>query len=153
MSKERTFVGFGFGAIQAGLFLYEAFRSGRFDKLVVAEIIPDVVRALNDNGGRYMVNIATASGIEQHEVSGVILYNPKNPHDRDALVNAVAEASEIATALPSVDAFGSGKAGEIHGADLIAALFPYQYNFVANLGAFDISDIDHRLVHRDPADN
>lgn len=113
MDKKRTFVGFGFGAIQAGLFLYEAFRSGHFDKLVVAEIIPDVVRALNGNGGRYMVNVATASGIEQHEVSGVILYNPKDPLDREVLVNAVAEASEIATALPSVDAFGSGKAGDV----------------------------------------
>ena len=32
-----TFVGFGFGAIQAGLFLYEAYRSGNFGRLVVAE--------------------------------------------------------------------------------------------------------------------
>lgn len=113
MNKERTFVGFGFGAIQAGLFLYEAFRSGHFDKLVVAEIMPDIVNAVNGNGGRYMVNVATASGIEQHEVSGVVLYNPKDPQGREALVNAIAEASEIATALPSVGAFGTGKAGDV----------------------------------------
>ena len=30
----RTFVGFGFGAIQAGLFLYEAQQSGAFTRLV-----------------------------------------------------------------------------------------------------------------------
>ena len=39
----KTFVGFGFGAIQGGLFLYEAFRSGQFRRLVVAEVVPEVV--------------------------------------------------------------------------------------------------------------
>jgi hypothetical protein len=31
---KRVFVGFGFGAIRGGLFVYEAFRSGNFDRLV-----------------------------------------------------------------------------------------------------------------------
>ena len=35
---SRTFVGFGFGAIQAGLFLAEAHLSNNFDRLVVADI-------------------------------------------------------------------------------------------------------------------
>ena len=34
---KKSFVGFGFGAIQAGLFLYEAHASGQFDRFVVAE--------------------------------------------------------------------------------------------------------------------
>jgi len=34
----KTFVGFGFGAIQGGLFLPEAYRSGNFSRLVVSEI-------------------------------------------------------------------------------------------------------------------
>ncbi len=37
LTGNRTYVGFGFGAIQAGLFLYEAFQSGNFGRLVVAE--------------------------------------------------------------------------------------------------------------------
>ena len=37
-TPAKTFVGFGFGAIQGGLFLYEAFRSGKFGRLVVAEV-------------------------------------------------------------------------------------------------------------------
>jgi hypothetical protein len=41
-SQRHTFVGFGFGAIQAGLFLYEAWRSGNFDRLFVAEVIPSM---------------------------------------------------------------------------------------------------------------
>ena len=45
LTGHRTFVGFGFGAIQAGLFLYEAFRSGGFARLVVGEVAPDAVDA------------------------------------------------------------------------------------------------------------
>ena len=113
MSRTRTFVGFGFGAIQAGLFLYEAFRSGHFDRLVVAEIMPDLVRAVNGNGGRYSVNVATASGIERHEVGGVVLHDPRDTRGREALLEAIAGAAEIATALPSVDVFGTGKPGDV----------------------------------------
>jgi hypothetical protein len=39
----RTFVGFGFGPIQAGLFLAEAQSLGNFRRLVVAEVQADVV--------------------------------------------------------------------------------------------------------------
>ena len=59
----RPFTGFGFGAIQAGLFLYEARRSGNFDRLVAAEVIPEVVEAVRTNGGTYGLNIATRTGI------------------------------------------------------------------------------------------
>ena len=46
----RTFVGFGFGAIQAGLFLAEAYLSRNFDRLVVAEVLPEVVAAVRAAG-------------------------------------------------------------------------------------------------------
>ena len=105
--KNRTFVGFGFGAIQGGLFLYEAFRSGNFDRLVVAEVLPEVVAALRRSGGCYRVNVATPTGLEVHEVTGLEPLNPKDPADRAALVAALGEASEICTALPSVDFFSS----------------------------------------------
>ena len=49
----KTFVGFGFGAIQAGLFAYEAGRSGNFRRLVVAEVMPETVEALRNAQGRY----------------------------------------------------------------------------------------------------
>ena len=104
---SRTFVGFGFGAIQGGLFLYEAFRSGNFQRLVVAEVLPDVVTALRRSGGRYRVNVATPTGLEVHEVTGIEALNPKDPTDRAALLAALGEASEICTALPSVDFYSS----------------------------------------------
>ena len=50
---DRTFVGFGFGAIQGGLFLPEAFGSGNFSRLVVSEIDTEVVNALRSAGGSY----------------------------------------------------------------------------------------------------
>jgi mannitol-1-phosphate 5-dehydrogenase len=105
---KRTFVGFGFGPIQGGLFLYEAFQSGNFDRLVVAEIVPDVVRALRAAGGRYRVNVATRTGLETREVTGIEVLHPVE--DRAALVAAVAEAKEVATALPSVEFFDRGEA-------------------------------------------
>src|SRR5512140_2537168 len=105
----RTFVGFGFGAIQGGLFLYEAFRSGRFQRLVVAEVVPDVVAAVRRAQGCYRVNIATSTGIVVQEVRNIEILNPAVPADAQALVEAMAEASEIATALPSVDFFQRGQ--------------------------------------------
>jgi len=105
MKGRRTFVGFGFGPIQAGLFLYEAYRSGNFQRLVVAEVKPDIVANVRKAGGRYTVQIATRTGIERHEVAGVEIYNPQVPGDAEQLVAAIGEASEIATALPSVKVF------------------------------------------------
>ncbi|MCX7886210.1 MAG: hypothetical protein N3B01_02990 [Verrucomicrobiae bacterium] len=105
MNSARTFVGFGFGPIQAGLFLYEAYRSGNFRRLVVAEVKPEIVARVRNAGGRYTVSVATRSGIERHEVSGVEIYNPQVDDDARALVAAISEAAEIATALPSVKVY------------------------------------------------
>jgi mannitol-1-phosphate 5-dehydrogenase len=108
--SKKTFVGFGFGAIQGGLFLYEAYRSGNFSRLVVAEVLQEVVDAVRRSGGRYHLNVATAHGIERHEIRGVEIYNPLVDKDRAAFTAALADASEIATALPSVEFFDRGEA-------------------------------------------
>jgi len=108
-AAPRTFVGFGFGAIQGGLFLYEAFRSGKFGRLVVAEVVPEVVAAVRRAKGRFRVNVATRTGVVVEEVRGVEIFNPTVPADARALVDALAEASEIATALPSVEFYQKGE--------------------------------------------
>ncbi|MBT3638394.1 MAG: hypothetical protein HN531_15795 [Opitutae bacterium] len=105
-----TFVGFGFGAIQGGLFLPEAFRSGNFDRLVVSEIDQETVGHLRASGGVYSCNVAHQSSLERIEVSGIEAYNPLVGDDRDKLVEAVAEASELCTALPSFKLYDSGPA-------------------------------------------
>ncbi len=112
---RKKFLGFGFGAIQGGLFLYEAFQSGNFDQLAVAEVMPEVVDALRAAEGVYRVNVAGRAGITRHEVRGVTAWNPREPDDRQKLIAAAAEADEIATALPSVEFYGAGAPDSVVG--------------------------------------
>jgi mannitol-1-phosphate 5-dehydrogenase len=112
--RRRTFVGFGFGPIQAGLFLYEAFRSDSFGKLVVAEVAPDTVNAVRRAGGRFSVNIAQSDRTEIAEIGPLEIEDPGSASDRQRLVEAVAEAEEIATAVPSVQFYTSPSPGSIH---------------------------------------
>jgi mannitol-1-phosphate/altronate dehydrogenase len=114
LSGNRTFVGFGFGAIQAGLFLYEAFRSGNFRRLMVAEVMPKAVMALRQSAGQYAVNVAYYDRVEAVEIGPVEIANPEDECDRELLAAAVAEAAEIATALPSVAYYTSDSAGSVH---------------------------------------
>ena len=112
---SRTFVGFGFGAIQGGLFLYEAYRSGNFDQFVVADVVPAIVESIRRANGRYHVNVATDAGIETYEVSGITILNPAVQADKQALIDAVSRADEIATALPNVSLYGSGESKSVVG--------------------------------------
>jgi mannitol-1-phosphate/altronate dehydrogenase len=111
----RVYVGFGFGAIQAGLFLDEAFRSGRFTRLVVAEVVESAVQTVRADQGTFTVNVAGRAGIERHVVKGIEIYNPNRAEDRQALVEAIGQASELSTALPSVKFFESGGAASVAG--------------------------------------
>jgi len=114
LTGHRTFVGFGFGAIQAGLFLYEAFRSGGFARLVVGEVAADAVEALRRNAGCYAVNVAHADRVEAARVGPVQIENPAAPQDIARLVHAVEEAEEISTAVPSVRFYTGPEPGSIH---------------------------------------
>ena len=66
-----TFVGFGFGAIQGGLFLPEAFMSGFFNRLVVSEIDHDTVNRLRAAKGTYFCNVAHADCLQQQKIEGI----------------------------------------------------------------------------------
>jgi mannitol-1-phosphate 5-dehydrogenase len=112
--RRRTFVGFGFGPIQAGLFLFEAFRSGSFGHLVAAEVAPDIVDAVRRARRRFSVNIAHPDRIEREEIAGVEIEDPSSRSDQDRLLAAIAEAEEIATAVPSVEFYASPSPGSIH---------------------------------------
>lgn len=101
----RCFAGFGLGPIQGGLFLLEAFRSGNFGRLVVSEINPAIVDPIRAGGGAIAINVAHASHIETVTIPDVRVLNPLVPEDRRELIEAVAAADELATALPSVDYF------------------------------------------------
>jgi mannitol-1-phosphate 5-dehydrogenase len=107
---DKTFVGFGFGAIQGGLFLPEAHRSGNFSRIMVSEIDTEAVAALRASDGAYTCNVATATGVETVHVEGVEILNPLDPADRPVLLQAIAEASELCTALPSFTLYDVGEA-------------------------------------------
>ncbi len=98
----RTFVGFGLGAIQSGLFLNEAIASGNFGRLVVAEVVPDTVNSVRANGGYLTVNVAYADRIEAVQIGPVEIYNPAVDADRGNLIEALESAQEICTAVPGI---------------------------------------------------
>ena len=114
LSGTRTYVGFGFGSIQAGLFLYEAYRSGNFCRLVVAEVLPDLVASLRRAGGTFTVNIAHPDRVESVRIGPVEIYDPAVAADRECLIEALAEAQEIGTAIPSVTYYQSAGPGSLH---------------------------------------
>ena len=45
------FTGFGFGAIQAGLFTLEALRENNFEQVVICEISTELVSRVRENKG------------------------------------------------------------------------------------------------------
>jgi mannitol-1-phosphate 5-dehydrogenase len=112
--RTSTFVGFGFGPIQTGLFLAEAQRSGRFSRLVVAEVQGGLVRAVRRAGGRVALNVAYPDGVAPMHVGPIEMLDPASPTDRRVLVEAVAEASEMATAVPNVDCYATADPGSLH---------------------------------------
>ena len=104
-----TFVGFGFGAIQGGLFLPEASSSHFFSRLVVAEIDPKTVEQVRKHKGTYFCNIAESDRVRVIKIEGLEIYNPMVLEDRVKLVRAIAEAQEICTALPSFTLYDAGE--------------------------------------------
>jgi len=103
----RTYVGFGLGAIQSGLFLYEAFQSKGYERLVIAEVMPDIVRSVRENGGYITVNIALSHAIQSSRIGRIEILNPLDDSDRQELIKAIAEAQEIGTAVPGTQFYCS----------------------------------------------
>jgi len=114
LTGARTFVGFGFGAIQSGLFLYESYQSGAFARLVVAEVMPDVVSSIRQAGYQFAVNIAHPNHIETAHIGPIEIENPAIEADRQRLIEAVAQAQEIGTAIPSVNYYATDGPGSLH---------------------------------------
>jgi mannitol-1-phosphate/altronate dehydrogenase len=106
--RTKVYAGFGFGPIQSALFLYEAYRGGRFDRFAVVEIDEPLIAAVRRNNGRYTVNIARGSRIDRATVEGVELFNPTVAAEADSFLDAVAGCEEMCTALPGVAVYSAG---------------------------------------------
>ena len=95
-----TFVGVGLGPIQTGIFLAGAAKGG-FDRIVIAEVNEKLKAAVNEVH-TVTVNVAAADRVYTEVYKNVEVLNPNDPADVEKLIQAAAEASELATALPSV---------------------------------------------------
>jgi len=82
--------------------------------VVVGEVAPDIVDAVRKSGGRCWVNIAHSDRIEREEIGPVEIEDPGSEPGRRCLVDAIADAEEIATAVPSVEFYASPSPGSIH---------------------------------------
>ncbi len=106
---EKTFLGFGLGAIQSGLMLMEAVKSGNFKRFVILEVNGKLVEEVRDNGNSIIVNSATNSGVEKFSINNLEIYNPTDLKDLDKIPEAISNADEMATAIPSVDFYDMGE--------------------------------------------
>lgn len=106
---KKTFLGFGLGAVQSGLMLYEAFNSGNFDRYVLLEVNEEIVDAVRKCGNKIVVNTAKMDGIVKSTLSGLEIYNPNDPADHEAIASSIYDADEMATAVPSVDFYDIGQ--------------------------------------------
>lgn len=94
-----TFVGIGMGPIQTGIFVAGA--AGKCERIVIAEVDEGLRRAVHA-AGAITVNIAYPDRVVEERYAPVEVYNPNDPEEAELLIQAAAEATEIATALPSV---------------------------------------------------
>jgi mannitol-1-phosphate 5-dehydrogenase len=106
--SKHVFTGFGFGPIQGGLFVDEAYASGNFSRIVIAEIDQTLVDAVRANGGSYAVNIARRDRVDVVNVRSIELLNPNVERDKNKLIEALSESTEIVTCLPSVAFYDVG---------------------------------------------
>jgi len=106
--RQHVFTGFGFGPIQGGLFAGEAFQSGNFSRIVVAEIDQNLIDAVRANNGTYFVNVAKTDGIQIMKFDNIELLNPNVDNDRNVLLDALSESTDIITCLPSISYYTMG---------------------------------------------
>ena len=108
------FAGFGFGAIQAGLFLYEAYQCGQYSRPLVVDVRADLVESLRSNDGHYRLNIARRDRIDTVDVGPVAVADSTQACDRTRIVEAISSADEASTALPSIDFYRTDQPSSPH---------------------------------------
>ncbi len=110
--STSTFLGFGFGAIQTGLFLSQA--SKNFKRIVVAYRRPEVISAIRKNNGYFNLNIAHNEHIETTKLGPIEIFNVNKEPDQKEIIAAIANAGEISTALSSTKDYLQNSKASIH---------------------------------------
>ena len=104
-SGSRRLVGLGFGAIQSGLFVYEADRTGDYAPPLVVDVRADLVAGLRADAGHFRVNIARSDRVDVATIGPVNAVDSTVPEERELAVEAIAGADELASALPGVASY------------------------------------------------
>jgi hypothetical protein len=107
-SDKKTFLGFGLGAVQSGLMLFEAYKSNNFKRFVILEVNADLVKEVRSNHCTIAINTATKNGIIKSTISGFEIYIPTDQRDQASIASAIHDADEMATAIPSTDFYDLG---------------------------------------------
>jgi mannitol-1-phosphate 5-dehydrogenase len=106
---KKVFLGIGLGAVQSGLFLYEAYKSGNFSRFIICEVNKKLVDEIKNESGCLWINTAHNDRIERNCIKGIEIFDPGNPADALNISAAIKEADEISTALPSTDFYDMGE--------------------------------------------
>ncbi len=104
----KTFLGFGLGAVQSGLMLYEAIKSGNFNRYVILEVNSDLVKSIRDADCTLNINTSTENGIIKSKIYDFEIYNPQEVADKKSIESAIFQADEMATAIPSINYYDHG---------------------------------------------
>jgi mannitol-1-phosphate 5-dehydrogenase len=110
----RKLVVLGFGAIGSGLFAYEAQRTGGYAVPLMVDVRADLVAGLRAAGGRFRVNIARDDGVDVADIGPVNVADSSVATDRARVIEAIAAADELASALPSVAFYRSAAPNSPH---------------------------------------
>jgi len=76
--------------------------------------MPDALSAVRRAGGYCCVNIAYHDRVEKNQIDSIEIEDPASTVGRQHLIAAIAEAEEIATAVPSVESYSSEGPASIH---------------------------------------
>lgn len=93
--------------------LLEAQESGNFAAYCIAETNAELVHLIRAYDCRVTVNIAGKRGIRKRAIEGFTVENPLVQEDRCRLGRAIAEADELATAIPGVNFYSSGGSASV----------------------------------------
>jgi len=107
--RKKTFLGFGLGAVQSGLMLFEAYKSKNFERYIILEVNGDLVKEIRKNNCTITINTATKNGIIKSIISGFDIYYTVDPNDQNSIAAAIYEADEMATAIPNTDYYNLGE--------------------------------------------
>lgn len=97
---SRRLVVLGFGAIGAGLFVYEACGTGDYSPPLVVDVRADLVSGLLADDGRFALNIARSDRVDVATIGPIAPVDSMVEPER--VIEAIAGADELASALPSV---------------------------------------------------